>query len=303
MNDNSPFHDGEIEVQNIVGERAMASKLGSMIQNSITLRALDFIREQSIIWIGIEDQDSCLWSFPLFGSSGFIDPGNGEQLDINFDGNFYFPDEWRSQLKKGKYIGCLVIDLSTRRRIRINGHIGDISNKRLLVDVEQAYPNCPKYIRKREVRDKFDSCEFSFISKGIELNDQVKSIINRSDTAFVASLGPNGMDVSHRGGGSGFIKCHTPDKVLMPDYKGNSMFNTLGNFKANPFGGLTVVDFTKGYFLQLTGEIEIIFDKEASEVETGGTNRYWELRINKWNLFQLKSNFKWEELDFSPYNP
>lgn len=76
------------------------------------------------------------------------------------------------------------------------------------------------------------------------------------------------------------------------------MFNTLGNFKANPFGGVIIVDFDRGYFLQLSGAIKIIFDQENLKTVTGGTNRLWELVINKWQLFQLENNIKWESLDF-----
>jgi len=81
------------------------------------------------------------------------------------------------------------------------------------------------------------------------------------------------------------------------------MFNTLGNFKANPQGGMVIVDFTLGYYLHLSGKINIIFDTEPPILNTGGTNRFWELEIHKWYLFQFKNSFKWNDLDFSPYNP
>lgn len=303
MTNSSPFHQGELDVQKLTGEQAIASKLSKLIQNSIPIRALDFIRQQSVIWIGIEGQDDFLWAFPLFGSPGFINPNNERLLVISLENNFAIPDEWHSTLQKGKAIGCLVIDLSTRSRIRINGIIREISNKCLQIDIQQAYPNCPKYIRKRELQGKSIFSKFTFKSNGIELNEQTKSIINCSDTAFVASLALNRADVSHRGGGSGFIKHCFNNKILVPDYKGNSMFNTLGNFKANPQGGMVIVDFTQGYFLQLSGKISLILDKELPLLNTGGTNRFWELEIHKWYLFQLKSSFKWNDLDFSPHNP
>jgi uncharacterized protein len=87
-------------------------------------------------------------------------------------------------------------------------------------------------------------------------------VIDCSDTAFVASLASNGADVSHRGGETGFIKYDATNKIIVPDYKGNSMFNTLGNFKVNPQGRLLIVDFARDYYLQLSGKINIIFDKE-----------------------------------------
>lgn len=303
MTNSNPFHQGELDVQKSVGEQAIASRLSKLIQNLIPPRALDFIRLQSVIWIGIEGQDGFLWAFPLFGSPGFINPDNKKQVEINLEGNFSIPDEWRATLQKGKALGCLVIDFSTRRRVRINGIIQKVSDNNLQIDIQESYPNCPKYIRKREIRGKSEFCEVTFESSGIELNEQTKSIIDGSDTAFVASLALNRADISHRGGESGFIKHHFPNKILVPDYKGNSMFNTLGNFKANPQGGMVIVDFTLGYYLHLSGKINIIFDKEPSILNTGGTNRFWELEIHKWYLFQFKNSFKWNDLDFSPYNP
>jgi hypothetical protein len=303
MINSHPFHQGELDVQKLTGEQAIASRVGKLIQNSIPTRAFDFIHHQSVIWIGIEGQNSFLWAFPLFGSPGFINPNIERRLEISLEDNFSIPDKWFRSLQKSKAIGCLVIDLSTRSRVRINGIIREVSKNNLQIDIQQSYPNCPKYIRKREIRGEFAFAEFTIKSSGIELNEQAKSIINSSDTAFVTSLALNGADVSHRGGKSGFIKYDFTNKILVPDYKGNSMFNTLGNFIANPQGGLIIVDFTRGYYLQLSGKINIIFDKELSILDTGGTNRFWELEIHKWYLFQLKSSFKWNNLDFSPYNP
>lgn len=298
-----PFHNGELEVQKLAGEEKIASKLNKLIQDSMPSRALEFIRRQSIIWVGIGDEDGFQWAFPLSGSPGFINPDNEKQIEINLLDDFSIPDEWQNCLKMGRFIGCLVIDLSTRSRIRINGTITEVSKNRLAFDVQQAYPNCQKYIRQRKIQGNNDFCAFHLKSSGTELSEHTKSIINRCDTAFVSSRGPNGEDVSHRGGDTGFIKCHCNNKVILPDYKGNSMFNTLGNFKINPLGGVTVVDYKQGYFLQMSGKIKLSFGKEDARIHTGGTKRFWELEISKWYLFQLKSNSKWVDMGFSPYNP
>lgn len=292
------FHKGELEVQRITGEQDIAAINGGIIQGFVLSGALNFIHQQSIIWIGLDDDENFLWSFPLFGSPGFINSNKGELLEIDLDEKFYIHDGWLKNLKKGKSIGCLVIEFSTRRRVRINGIIKEINKNLLQIDVNQAYPNCPQYIRRREIPETLDLCKFHFESKGIELNEKLENIISQSDTAFVASRGPNGVDVSHRGGPYGFIKCDSPNKVIVPDYKGNSMFNTLGNFKTNPFGGLIIIEFHQGYFLQLTGKTSIIFNKDDPEIVTGGTNRFWELVIHKWQLFQLDPNFEWQNIDF-----
>jgi len=89
----NPFHQGELDVQKLVGEQTIASRLSKIIQNFISPRALDFICLQPVIWIGIEGQDSFLWAFPLFGSPGFINSNNKNQVEINLKDNFSIPVE------------------------------------------------------------------------------------------------------------------------------------------------------------------------------------------------------------------
>lgn len=303
MTDHNLFHAGELEMQQLAGVQAIAARTGNLIEGLVPSRAMDFIRQQTVAWIGIDDGEGLPWAFPLFGPPGFINPNTGELLEIELNEHFPIPDRWLVNLQKGKAIACLLIELSTRRRLRINGTIREINDHRLQVEVRQAYPNCPKYIRRRELLENPAYCKFHFKSQGQVINEQLEKLIKQSDTAFVASLGPNGADVSHRGGPRGFIKCQPPGKITVPDYQGNNMFNTLGNFKANPFGGLVIVDFNQGCFLQLSGDIEIIFDQQNPDIATGGTHRLWELAITKWQLFQLETDTQWKSLDFSAYNP
>ncbi len=298
MTINSPFHEGEREIQRLADEQDNAAKLSSLIQKTLSPPALDFIQQQSVIWFGIEDQENFPWAFPLFGSPGFIHSDAGDVLDIDLGQMPGIHKKWLKYLQKGKFIGSLIIDLATRRRIRINGVIKNIRAHNLQIYIQQAYANCPRYINRREIQGKPDLCQFSFISSGIAINSQLKNIVEQCDTAFVASLGSNGADVSHRGGASGFLKYEYPNKIIVPDFKGNNMFNTLGNFWLHPFGGLTIIDFTNGHFLQLTGNINVFMHAEHPNINTGGSNRFWELIIRKWQLFQLENNPKWVNLDF-----
>ena len=51
-----------------------------------------------------------------------------------------------------------------------------------------------------------------------------------------------GMDVSHRGGRPGFVKLDG-DTLVVPDFRGNRYFNTLGNLVSDPRAALVFVDF------------------------------------------------------------
>ena len=57
----------------------------------------------------------------------------------------------------------------------------------------------------------------------------------RGDVLFIATAhATRGADASHRGGNPGFIEVLDGKTVRIPDYAGNSMFNTLGNLVVNP---------------------------------------------------------------------
>jgi hypothetical protein len=85
-----------------------------------------------------------------------------------------------------------------------------------------------------------------------------------SDTIFLASRHPvAGADVSHRGGARGFVHVPAPDRIVIPDYGGNMMFNTLGNLASHARAGILLVDFDGGGTLQVTGRARIEWDPAA----------------------------------------
>lgn len=42
----------------------------------------------------------------------------------------------------------LLMELSTRHRLRVNGNMWKIDDHQLILHVLESYPNCPKYIHK-----------------------------------------------------------------------------------------------------------------------------------------------------------
>lgn len=81
------------------------------------------------------------------------------------------------------------------------------------------------------------------------------------------------------------------------------MFNTLGNFAANPHAGLVIPDFEGGRTLQLTGRAEIMWDVEDPKNETGGTRRYWDFEIERWIQIENGLPGTSEFFDYAPHNP
>ncbi|OIQ94972.1 hypothetical protein GALL_230750 [mine drainage metagenome] len=60
------------------------------------------------------------------------------------------------------------------------------------------------------------------------------------------------------------------DAVLtVPDFAGNSYFNTVGNLICYPYAGLLFIDFERGDILQLLVRGEVIWDGTALKSHPG----------------------------------
>jgi hypothetical protein len=200
----------------------------------------------------------------------------------------------------------LVIDLRTRRRLRINGTMTRVSPEDMRLQVKESYPNCPKYIQRRYTASSQDQPQSAATTatQGTKLGPEQEDLIRKADTFFVASAHPDrGVDASHRGGHPGFVRVVDDGILRIPDYQGNCMFNTLGNFVVNPRVGLVFPDFTSHRTLQLIGKPEIEWDSADSMQESGGTRRFWNLHVDRWLEIDRAHSMEWSLLDYSPHNP
>lgn len=317
-----PYHEGELAAQQRANESEMARNTSRMISTTIVAGALRFIEQQPMLVIGSIDANGRVWASMLFGLPGFVRALDDRTLEINGSQSRSANDDplW-SHLSRSKFgekanVGLLVIELGTRRRIRINGHVRNVSTERIIIDVDRAYPNCPKYIQRRvwttidndhqqtEAQQTEASLATSPSHKGIELNEMQKTLITGADTFFVASAHPDhGVDASHRGGQPGFVQILNNSQLRIPDFAGNSMFNTLGNFVSYPYAGLVFIDFERGRILQLTGQPEILWAQDDAQDVTGGTQRFWQFDITGWQESALLMHLAWAFMDASPHIP
>ena len=306
-----PFHKGEVEVQHRLGLRTEAKQNSGVITDSIVKGALRFIEQQRMAVMGSIDQDENIWASVLTGEAGVMQ-ATTEQL-ITFDLSKMSVNEhdpfWKN-IESHPQVGMLLIELATRRRLRVNGRIRRSGEQQLALEVVESYPNCPKYIQRRQVtRNRAGNpVAKSQVLQGEALGDPQREIIKKADTFFVASAHPErGVDASHRGGNPGFTRIADDLTLRIPDYQGNCFFNTLGNFVMNPRAGLVFVDFENGTTLQLSGRAEILWDADDPQYETGdevsGTQRFWELHMDRWLEIENAHELEWSFLDYSPYNP
>ena len=301
-----PYHEGERRVQEMIGEREQALARCKTMTERIPSRAMDFVAEQQYVLLGWSTPEGTPWACFLTGLPGFaVTDNNGEYLTLILQDNSNVLRSVPpfSGLTNGDYLGVLFTDLSTRRRLRVNGPVTEVQSSRLTVAVDRAYPLCPKYIQRRRVLSRRETMDVSDTQSGETLTGSLIDWIESSDTCFVASAHPDGpADVSHRGGNAGFIRV-SKNTLTVPDYPGNSMFNTLGNLALNPRAGLVFLDFQQNRQLQMTGSVSLDLNNRNEADRTGGTGRWWYFHVEHWFVSPLNQAFDWAFMDESPFNP
>lgn len=304
MQNKHSFHSGEIAVQRMSGESAIAAQNSVVIADTVLGGARPFIQKQFMVVMTSVDSEGAVWSSLIFGSPGFVTAESDViiKLDIPVNQRDYLDPFW-TNISQNVVIGILFIELATRRRYRINGVLQSIDDAKVEILIREAYPNCPKFIQRRHLLAISEGAGEPVKLKGNQLEPKIKAIIKKSDTIFVASYySETGADASHRGGNRGFIQIVDETTLKIPDYSGNSLFNTFGNIEVNSNTGICIPDFDNQYLLQLTGKSQIKWNQEDPLNLTGGTRRFWEFKIDGWLLRKIPHQLKWEYLDASPFN-
>jgi len=83
-----------------------------------------------------------------------------------------------------------------------------------------------------------------------------------------------GVDISHRGGAEGFVRVEG-DTLLIPDYRGNGYFNTLGNLVLEPRAALLFLDLEAGRMTCLQGAAEVFWNR----ADLPGAERVWRFEV------------------------
>ena len=291
------FHEGEIALQRSVGMAERIESIGAkVVRDFMPDQHREFYARLPFIVAATVDESGDVWPTMFTGQPGFVGSPSPTSLTIN--AKLDAADPAASRLHADEAIGLLGIELHTRRRNRMNGKIIGSTDGPLVIEVGQAFGNCPQYIQLRDYAfaDEQDRFAQEPAEETTGLTDKAREIISTADTFFVASyvelLGVREVDVSHRGGKPGFVRIDEDGLLTVPDFSGNFYFNTLGNFVVNPRAGLLFVDFETGDILQLAGMATVITDSpEIAAFE--GAERVWTFRPDRLVLRRGASALRW----------
>lgn len=253
-----PFHPGELELQGRAGTLEEASLIGRAIRPVLPRGVSRILARQRFAIAASLDTAGRVWASLLEGPPGLISVSDDQMLRLAAPARA--GDPLAGNLEARPELGLLVLDPTTRQRLRFNGR-GLLTPQGLFLLVEQAYGNCPKYIQKRAPLE--DAAPGARAKARVldALGPAQMAFVRRSDTFFIASFHPQGgADASHRGGFPGFVRVRDPRRLAFDDYPGNGMFNTLGNLVAYRRCGLLFVDFETGDLLQMSGSARVAED-------------------------------------------
>jgi len=293
------WHEGETFIQEKLGVKERMAAVGQrVVRDFMPDQHRDFYAQLPFIVLGSVDQAGDAWATFVEGQPGFMSSPSPVVLDIAATRD---PSDPASEgLADGLPIGLLGIEMHTRRRNRMNGFVSTIDGG-FRVDVDQSFGNCPRYIQLRDFAfERQPGAPFrGEVEELPALDDQARAIIQEADAFFVASYvdreDRRQVDVSHRGGNTGFVRVGNDGVLTIPDFDGNLFFATLGNILLNGKAGLLFVDFATGDVLQMTGKAEIIFDSpEIAAFQ--GAERFWTFKptriVRRRNALALRWAFQ-----------
>lgn len=276
----TPWHTGERQLQASIGMEARLAEVGArVVRDYMPDQHRDFFAQLPSIVIGTVAPDGRPWATMRAGHPGFMHSPDPRVLDVV---SAREPDDPADAgMNDGNAVGLLGIEPMTRRRNRMNGVIARTDAQRFRVAVAQSFGNCPQYIQKRDpvmTRDPA-SPRAEPVQVMTALDARAQTLIRHADSFFVATYvdladGQRQVDVSHRGGKPGFVRVDADGGLTIPDFQGNTFFNTLGNMLVNPVAGLVFVSYATGDLLQLTGRTEVITDS-PDIARFDGAQRLW----------------------------
>ena len=270
----SLFHEGEERVQARQGVLEKVAAFGpKLIRDHLIDQHREFYAQLPFLLLGTVDERGRPWASIVSGTPGFLSTPDDTTLKIT--ASPLQGDPLGTTLAPDAPVGVLGLQVETRRRNRMTGHVKEMGADGFSITVDQSFGNCPRFIQTRQPMAPQDAAAEVHAPQE-QFSDAVRALVARADTLFVASAyAPDastvahGADVSHRGGKPGFVRLEDDRSFIFPDFSGNNIFNTVGNLLMNPKAGFLFPDFETGDLVYMTGTTEIIWDGPEVDAFTG----------------------------------
>jgi predicted pyridoxine 5'-phosphate oxidase superfamily flavin-nucleotide-binding protein len=283
--DEASFHAGEVALQRAAGVAERLSRVGQQVmRNLLPEQQREFFPQLPFLIVGSLDAHGQPSASLLAGPPSFVFSPDPAQLRI--DALPHPGSALSANLQVGAPLGLLGIQAHTRRRNRVNGKVGELDEVGFTLEVMQSFGNCPKYIHAREAF-YVGSARPTAAEVSVQLGARARALITAADTFYLASAHPDaaegsarshGVDVSHRGGPPGFVRFTGDATFVVPDFRGNNFFNTLGNLQLHARAGLLFMDRARGDLLELEASAELVSSR-ASLTEANATGRSLHFRV------------------------
>jgi uncharacterized protein len=305
--DRSPFHDGEIAIQQRLGVREKIEAQGRRaVRRYLTPEHRVFFPMLPYVFTGSVDAQGRPWASMLLGEPGFVNPL--DEVTVSVRARPLYGDPLNQALVPGAEIALLGVQLHTRRRNRIIGTVGAVAPESFTIDVRQTLGICPQYIQGRAISFDRDPLvpEPRPVHCARQLDAAAQALIKKADTYFIASVAPQdgedvtrGADVSHRGGRPGFVRVDDDCTLTAPEFVGNFIFNTLGNWQIDNHAGLMFIDFDSGDMLYIAAHAEVIWEGPEVRAFTGA-QRLFRYHIDEMIRVEASLPGRFSAPDYSP---
>jgi len=289
-------HPGELSVQHRAGVDGVAHG-SATVGGIIPTVAEQFLVAQRMVVISAIN-DGAMWTTALVGQPGFIETLDESTFHIETD--LPAEDPLFGAFDSPLDVGMIAIEPESRRRMRVNGR-AHMHDHGLLVQADQVFGNCPKYIQTRK-GELVDLPAVTARPMGTRLTEGQAAWVGSSDTFFVGTGAPGlGNDSNHRGGNPGFIRVEA-QRLTWPDYIGNSMYMTFGNLEIDPRAGLLFINFETGHSLHLSGKARVDWDEDRA-AEWPGAQRVVDMEIEHVIQLDHRIPLRYELQRLSRFNP
>ena len=233
------YHVGQIAVQAEANTRVLADRMANWVGP-----AADFALNADLLLFTHLAPDNDLHFTAVSGPPPLIEIVGSGHLRIPAATNLLPPGP----------AGGLAINLSQARRVRLNGIVESAPDGPEL-DLAEVFTLCRKYLAPS--LGIGDVTHAGPESRAATLWDDPAfiSLVARAETAFLATVAPDGApDVAHRGGPAGFLAYDPASHQLAwAEFIGDGVFKSAGNLRATNRFTLLVPDLETGDAYELVG--------------------------------------------------